>query len=235
MTDGWLTRLLQALRSDPKLGMVGPVSNFVSGPQQIDVPYGPAIGSPEWMSGSTTEFIARWGSAVHEFARSWGEANDGRIVTVDRLVGFCLLVRHDVIDRIGLLDERFGIGNFEDDDYCRRAREVGFKLAIATDSFVHHFGGRTFLGAKVDHGALMKRNERIYREKWNKSGESRVESREPEEGQSSSIAAAGPQLSALNPQLSLCMIARDNEKPIGAALGIIRQYVDDVTNRHCRR
>ncbi len=229
LTHGWLSRLLRALRSDPGLGMVGPVSNFVSGSQQIEVPYGWEVGSPEWMSASASEFVAKWGSTVHEFARAWGEANDGRMIDVDRLVGFCLLMNREVVDKIGLLDERFGIGNFEDDDLCRRAREAGFRLAIAADSFVHHFGGRTFLGAKVDHGTLMRRNEQLYREKWKNSRESRAAGREPEEGgQSSFIAAAGTQLSALNPQLSLCMIARDNERTIAAALEGIRPHVDEM-------
>ena len=39
--------------------------------------------------------------------------------------GFCLLIRREVIDAIGLLDEQFGIGCFEDDDYCLRANRGG--------------------------------------------------------------------------------------------------------------
>ncbi len=39
VTAGWLGRMLKGLESDPTLGMVGPVSNFVSGPQNVPVPY----------------------------------------------------------------------------------------------------------------------------------------------------------------------------------------------------
>jgi len=39
VTTGWLGRLLRALGSDPRIGLVGPVSNCVSGEQQIDVRY----------------------------------------------------------------------------------------------------------------------------------------------------------------------------------------------------
>ena len=72
------------------------------------------------------------------------------MVDVNRLVGFCLLIRREVIEAIGLLDEQFGVGCFEDDDYCLRAIQAGYRAVIAGDAFVHHFGGRTFVGSGVD-------------------------------------------------------------------------------------
>ena len=39
VTTGWLGRMLRAFRSDEKVGLVGPRSNYVSGPQQIEVRY----------------------------------------------------------------------------------------------------------------------------------------------------------------------------------------------------
>ena len=75
-----------------------------------------------------------------------------------------------MVEAIGLLDEQFGIGCFEDDDYCLRAIQAGYRAVIAGDAFVHHFGGRTFVGSGVDFGALMRENERRFREKWAGSG-----------------------------------------------------------------
>ena len=86
--------------------------------------------------------------------------------TRGRLVGFCLLIRRAVIDAIGVLDERFGIGCFEDDDYCLRAIQAGWRAVIARDAFVHHFGGRTFMGSGLDHAAILRENEQRFREKW---------------------------------------------------------------------
>ena len=83
-----------------------------------------------------------------------------------RLIGFCLLIRREVIDAIGLLDERFGIGCFEDDDYCLRAIKAGWRAVIAQDAFVHHFGGRTFVGNAIDHAGILRENEQRFREKW---------------------------------------------------------------------
>jgi hypothetical protein len=68
------------------------------------------------------------------------------------------------------LDERFGVGCFEDDDYSRRALQAGYRLVIARDAFVHHYCGRTFVGSKVDYDTLLRTNRELYRQKW-KSGE----------------------------------------------------------------
>ena len=105
--------------------------------------------------------------AVDAFAQAWARNHARQTVDTDRLVGFCLLIRREVIDRIGLLDERFGIGNFEDDDFCRRALHAGYRSVIAVDAFLHHFGGRTFLASGIDFAALMTENRQKFEEKWN--------------------------------------------------------------------
>lgn len=200
VTTGWLRRMLKALQSDAVIGLVGPVSNRISGLQQIPVTY-------------------RQMADLDGFAWDWGRDHAGEIVDLERLVGFCLLINRRVIEEIGGLDERFGIGNFEDDDYCRRAREAGFRTVVAVDSFVHHFGGRTFVGSGVDFAALMAENERKYREKW-------AEQSRPVPAD----AAVGATRSAPRParRVSLCMIVRDNERTIRPCLESIRPWVDEM-------
>jgi hypothetical protein len=65
-----------------------------------------------------------------------------------------------VYETIGGLDERFGIGFFDDDDLAERARRAGFGLAVAQDLFVHHFGSRTFQGNGIDAEKLLDENAR---------------------------------------------------------------------------
>ena len=81
------------------------------------------------------------------------------------MVGFCLLARKAVIDRIGGLDEQFGSGNFEDDDLCIRAAGAGFKSRIARDVFIHHTGSQTFKGAGIDYHRIMLRNWELFKAK----------------------------------------------------------------------
>jgi hypothetical protein len=71
-----------------------------------------------------------------------------------------------VYEKIGGLDERFGLGFFDDNDLAERARRAGFGLAVARDLFVHHFGSRTFQGNGVDAAKLLDENARRFGDKW---------------------------------------------------------------------
>lgn len=208
VTTGWLQRMLDALASDSKIGLVGPVSNSVSGPQQIPVDY-------------------RDLSSLDGFAWQWGQRHAGQLVDLDRLVGFCLLIRKEVVDQIGPLDERFGIGCFEDDDYCRRAQQAGFRTVVATDSFVHHFGSCTFRATGVDFAQLMKDNQRKYDEKWNSPTPIATPSDSKNRFRFARAPGGGLQLLPVN-RVSLCMIVRDNESTIGPCLESIRPWVDEM-------
>lgn len=147
----WLARLVNALESHPRIGMAGPMTNHVSGAQLI----------PDLELESL--------DAINAYAdERWNESR-GQLADIDRLVGFCLLIRDEAFRAAGLLDESFGIGNFEDDDYCIRVRKAGYRVCMALDCFVFHYGSRTFraMGIQGDtYNALIDTNESLFREKW---------------------------------------------------------------------
>ena len=135
-------------RGISRIGLVGPMSNYAAPPQLVeDVPY-------------------RDLDEMHAFARRWRDEHRGQWFTVPKLSGFCLLMKRAVYDAIGGLDERFGLGFFDDDDLAERARRAGFELAVAHDLFVHHFGSRTFAGNGIDAEALLDENARRFAAKW---------------------------------------------------------------------
>jgi O-antigen biosynthesis protein len=75
-------------------------------------------------------------------------------------------MKRKVYADIGGYDEIFGIGNFEDNDFCIRARKAGYQLGIAMDVFAHHFGSSTFIQNKVEYDALLLFNWEIFKRKW---------------------------------------------------------------------
>ena len=150
VTPGWLRRMQACFEAHPEAGIVGPRSNNVSGPQQIaQVEY-----DPQNLSG------------LNRFAQNLAEVNADHAQRLLRVVGFCMLIKRAVIERIGGLDHRYGLGNFEDDDFSLRAALAGFESWMAQDAFVHHFGSRTFIGAKIDYRQSLQRNWEIFKQKW---------------------------------------------------------------------
>ena len=85
---------------------------------------------------------------------------------VTYLCFFCVLIARNVINKIGLLDESFGIGTYEDDDFCRRAVLAGFTLYIDGKAWVWHEAHATMNANNIDKNKLMKDNSKIYKKKW---------------------------------------------------------------------
>jgi GT2 family glycosyltransferase/glycosyltransferase involved in cell wall biosynthesis len=145
---GWMTRLLRHLH-DPQVGLVGPATNFVGNEARIDVDY------------------ASW-AEMEDFAAQFVRERERQVADISMLAMFCAAMRREVYDKIGPLDERFGVGMFEDDDYSMRVRAAGLRVICAADVFVHHFGQAAFgkLIRSGEYNAIFDQNRRLYEAKW---------------------------------------------------------------------
>jgi GT2 family glycosyltransferase len=85
------------------------------------------------------------------------------------VVYFCGMWRYDVFERVGFLDERFGIGGNDDLDLSIRIKEMGYKLLIDRNVFVRHFGSATLARTQGNIEGIRKLDEekrKILVEKW---------------------------------------------------------------------
>ena len=135
VTLGWIEKLLACAKSDPNIGLVGPLSNTAS-----------------WQSIPKIEEDGDW--AMNPLPDGISISMMGELVSkysshiyprMSFLNGFCLLIRRLVIDGIGIFDEEmFGCGYGEENDYCLRARNAGWSLALCDNAYVYHAQSKSY-------------------------------------------------------------------------------------------
>ncbi len=140
-------RLVRALEADPQLAVVSPVTNYVGRGPQVD----PAA-------------TALQPTQIADYAASIADRSGIQLI-VDHLVFYCVMVRRHVFEFLNGMSEVYGLGNYEDNDFCLRARLAGYTLALVPGAFAFHFGSRTFKGQQLAHTYWMQRNERLYFER----------------------------------------------------------------------
>jgi N-acetylglucosaminyl-diphospho-decaprenol L-rhamnosyltransferase len=138
LPPGALDRLVQKLRQHPEAGIVGPKLLRPDGSMHLacrrSFPTPPIA------------FYRLSGlSRLFPRSRRFGQynltyADPDQAMEVDAVCGACLLIRRVVIDRIGLLDERFFMYG-EDLDWCLRARQAGWAVRYEPDVVVRHQHG----------------------------------------------------------------------------------------------
>jgi GT2 family glycosyltransferase/glycosyltransferase involved in cell wall biosynthesis len=150
VTPGWLRTLRNQLTRHPEVGLVGPVTNNIGNEARIEISYD-----------SMQQMI--------ELAGEYTRRHAGRSFPIQTSAFFCVMLTRKAYDTVGGLDEAFGVGFFEDDDYCRRLEQEGFTRLCADDVFVHHHLSASFNKLKAEaRQALFETNKAIYIEKWGK-------------------------------------------------------------------
>lgn len=156
VTPHWLENMRRALDSEERIGAVSCMTNSCSNMQTIPAVYE-----------SLDEMIS--------FAETYNVSDPGKWRPWLRLVGFCLLVKRSVYARLGGFDEQFSPGNYEDDDFTLRIRKAGYELLLCQDTFIHHFGSKSFQATVSDaalqqkqreYAEILQRNWQYLQEKW---------------------------------------------------------------------
>tara|TARA_Y100001934_G_C12152469_1_gene677976 strand:- start:161 stop:886 length:726 start_codon:yes stop_codon:yes gene_type:complete len=125
VTKDWAWNLMQHFDNDT--GAVGPLSNYVAGLQKFEFYLRENVDSLNIDQLADKLYI-------------WNQTNS---VETKLLIGFCLMLRRKIIDKIGMLDENLFLGS-DDLEYSFRLRANGFNLLVATDTFVFHKGQASF-------------------------------------------------------------------------------------------
>jgi|GEM_PF-2696479 len=125
----WLEKMVNVGDSSPDIGILGPSTNI--GKQVLDYKQ---ISRMQDYNQIGTQLAVKYAGLFSE----------------TYLSGFCFLVKQKVFDEVGVFDERFGIGTGEEGEFTTRAIDAGYKSVWVKDAYVHHFGGKTFRGERIN-------------------------------------------------------------------------------------
>jgi GT2 family glycosyltransferase len=104
--------------------------------------------------------------SIDEYSKAL-ERNKGLYMEMNQCQGFCMLMKRRLMEKIGYLDESFGIGGYDDTDYSIRAHKAGFRSVSIRDAYVYHRLHASF-DKSGDREEWVKRNREIYYRKWGK-------------------------------------------------------------------
>ncbi len=137
----WLGGLRDAAYAEPAIATATPFSNDAT-----------LLSYPKRDGGNPMPDLA----ATRRLAMLAARADCGAVVEIPVGVGFCLYIRRAALDQVGLLREDvFAQGYGEENDFCLRARALGWRHVAATGVFVAHRGGVSFGAGQA---ALRARN-----------------------------------------------------------------------------
>ena len=148
VTPGWISSLVKHIERNPKIGLLGPVTCNIGNEAKIDIHYS----NMSEMLVESSKFTLR---------------HIGHLTPLRTAAFFCVMISRTAYEKVGLLDEAFGIGFFEDDDYCRRVEQAGFGIYCADDVFIHHHLSASFNKLKLEtRQKLFEDNKVTYEKKW---------------------------------------------------------------------
>ncbi len=141
VSKGWLKEMIAIAALADDIGIVNPSSNNLG--------QKPAQGEP-------IELYAA------KIAKHSGEFSE-----LGAAIGFCMLIKRKLFEKIGAFDEIYGMGNFEDTDFSRRSAQAGFRSVRACGAYVYHRENTSFSKVKTFDDDF-KRNREIYEFRWGK-------------------------------------------------------------------
>lgn len=144
----WLEGLQKILYSQGKIGAVGPV--FFGGYLE------------------QKPSLAREYGTIDEL-KVFAAKMAGLPITAKNVMfisSLCMLVKREILDCVGELDEQFSPGYMEDMDYSFRILKAGYRLAVAENVFIYHEGGGTFASFGQLREQYLAKNEALFKAKW---------------------------------------------------------------------
>ena len=147
--ENFLTELVKAGESDEKIGLLGSKIYFHGEKNRI------------WAAGGKVNWLKNKGTHIGLDEIEAGQYDDMK--EVDYLTGCCLLIKKEVIEKIGGLEEDYFL-YYEDTDFSLQAQNIGYKCVYVPRSKIYHKisrstkpGSASYIYYHVRNGLVMAR------------------------------------------------------------------------------
>ncbi len=147
VTANWLDNLRKCLNSDKLIGAVGAVCNNNENRQGLLLKYQNMEEMQKKALENNVSNEKRWEEKVF-------------------LIGFCILIKREVIDKLNGLDENYTPGYIEDNDLSLRIINLGYKLMLCHDAFIYHYLGTSFRKDLSKFYPILNKNRAYFLKKW---------------------------------------------------------------------
>jgi GT2 family glycosyltransferase len=163
--DNCFEKLIEHLKKQNNSGIISPIASQGGGKQGIEI----IRSSWNWFDDELKHVdITKY--SHDEIDKLLLEKFKGRVVEVNKsLAFFSIVMPRNIFEKVGYLDERYGLGLYDDDDYCQRIVSNGLKLFLALDVYVWHLASTTFKKMYSNSGMMemLIANKNIFDAKWN--------------------------------------------------------------------
>ncbi|MEK3733246.1 glycosyltransferase [Paenibacillus sp. FSL M8-0334] len=149
VTENWLDKMVEVAYSNFSIATVTPLTNN-----------GSICSVPNFLEDNTIPE----GYTIDSFAAYIEKISLKEYPEIPTAVGFCMFIKRTVINEIGLFDDKtFGKGYAEENDFCCRVIEHGYKNVLDDHTFIYHKGSMSFKGEKLN---LLKKNLDILNQRY---------------------------------------------------------------------
>ena len=154
-----LKNLISFATAHPQSGLICPKIYFQKGSEFHARSYERSMkGAVIWYAGGSIDWkaLTAFHRGVDEFDR--GQFDHGQ--ETDFATGCAVLIRREVVERIGILDKRYFL-YFEDVDYSLRAKKAGFKIYLCPNGVVWHLNASSTQGSGSDFQQYYQTRNRL--------------------------------------------------------------------------
>ena len=142
-TPGWLEEIIALFHKRPEVGLLNPNSNNLG------------------VAPSAQQPLEDFAFVLKKYS--------GEFIELTDCIGFCMVLKTEVLEKVGFLSEEFLPMFFEDTDYSRRVSQAGWRVGMARASYVWHQEHSSILQLGDERQKIFDKSKEAFLKKWGRT------------------------------------------------------------------